>query len=170
MIAITLWLIWIVLQIQDELYSVMYSELFFAWLVIKTIFLALVFQFNYVVDESRRITNRDNLIKELKTTLAENSVIKTVLYNFPTFLFLTDKDGKIIFANKIALSNFGTSFIEKKNFDSVFMDSLEEAITFSRLTYKDPNNALHMFAVRTEKVLGDKAESLYALDVEECGF
>ena len=155
-IAITLWLIWVVLQIRDELYSVTYSELFFAWLVIKAILLALVFQFNYVVDESRRITNRDNLIKELKITLAENSVIKTVLYNFPTFLFLTDKDGKIIFANKVALSNLGTSFIEKKNFDSVFMDSLEEAITFSRLTYKDSNNALHMFAVRTEKVLGDR--------------
>ena len=85
-IAITLWLIWVVLQIRDELYSVTYSELFFAWLVIKAILLALVFQFNYVVDESRRITNRDNLIKELKITLAENSVIKTVLYNFPTFL------------------------------------------------------------------------------------
>ena len=155
-VAITLWLIWVVLQIRDELYSVMYSELFFAWLVIKTILLVLVFQFNYVVDESRRMTDRDNLIKELKITLAENSVIKTVLYNFPTFLFLTDKDGKIIFANKVALSNLGTSFIEKKNFDSVFMDSLEEAITFSRLTYKDSNNALHMFAVRTEKVLGDR--------------
>ena len=96
------------------------------------------------------------LSEELKTTLAETAVMKTVLYNFPTFLFLTDKDGKIIFANKIALSNLGMSFMEKKNFDSVFMDSLEEAITFSRLTYKDPNNSLHMFAVRTEKVLDDK--------------
>ncbi len=155
-IAMTLWSIWVVLQIQDELYSATYSELFFAWLVIKTILLAIVFQFNYVVDESRRITNKDSLIKELKITLAENSVIKTVLYNFPTFLFLTDKDGKIIFANKIALSNLGTSFIENKNFDSVFMDSIEEAITLSRLTFKDSNNALHMFAVRTEKVLRDR--------------
>ena len=48
------------------------------------------------------------------------------------------------------------SFKDEKNFDSVFMDSIEEAITFSRLTYKDPNNSLHMFAVRTEKVLDDK--------------
>ena len=86
-IAITVWLIWAVSQINDELYSVTYSELFFAWLVIKTILLELVFQFNYVVDESRRITNRDNLIKELKITLAENSVMKTVLYNFPLFFF-----------------------------------------------------------------------------------
>ena len=155
-IAITLWIIWVVSQIQDEIYSVMYNELFFAWLVTKTVLLALVFQFSYVVDESRRITNRDSLVKELKITLAENSVIKTVLYNFPTFLFLTDKDSNIIFANKIAQSNLGMSFIEQKNFDSVFMDSLEEAITFSRLTYKDSNNALHMFAVRTEKVLGDR--------------
>ena len=155
-IAITLWIIWVVSQIQDELYFVMYSELFFAWLVTKTVLLALVFQFSYVVDESKRITNRDSLVKELKITLAENSIIKTVLYNFPTFLFLTDKDSNIIFANKIAQSNLGMSFIEKKNFDSVFMDSLEEAVTFSRLTYKDSNNSLHMFAVRTEKVLGDR--------------
>ncbi|GIR48897.1 MAG: hypothetical protein CM15mP58_09940 [Burkholderiaceae bacterium] len=156
MIAITLWLIWVVLQIQDELNFVIYSELFFVWLVIKTILLALVFQFNYVVDESRRITTQDSVIRELKITLAETAVMKTVLYNFPAFLFLTNKDGNIIFANKIALSNLGTSFMEKKNFDSVFMDSIEEAITFSRLTYKDPNNSLHMFAVRTEKVLVDK--------------
>ena len=155
-IAITLWIIWVVSQIQDELYFVMYSELFFAWLVTKTVLLALVFQFSYVVDESKRITNRDSLVKELKITLAENSIIKTVLYNFPTFLFLTDKDSNIIFANKIAQSNLGMSFIEKKNFDSVFMDSLEEAVTFSRLTYKDSNNSLHMFAVRTEKVSGDR--------------
>ena len=154
--AITLWLIWVVLQIQNELNFLLYSELFFAWLVIKTILVSLVFQFNYVVDESRRIASRDSVIRELKTTLAETAVMKTVLYDFPAFLFLTNKDGKIIFANKIALSNFGMSFKDEKNFDSVFMDSIEEAITFSRLTYKDPNNSLHMFAVRTEKVLDDK--------------
>tara|TARA_B100000035_G_scaffold247981_1_gene216645 strand:- start:1855 stop:3222 length:1368 start_codon:yes stop_codon:yes gene_type:complete len=155
-IAIALWFIWVVSQIHNELYFVTYNELFFAWLVIKTIFLALIFQFNYVVDESRRITTRNSVIKELKTTLAETSVMKTVLHNFPAFLFLTDQEGNIIFANKIALSNLGTSFMGKKNFDSVFMDSIEEAITFSRITYKDPNNSLHMFAVRTEKVLDDK--------------
>ena len=154
--AITLWLIWVVLQIQDGLNFVVHDELFFVWLVIKTILLALVFQFNYVVDESRRMDSRDSVIKELQTTLAEIAVMKTVLYDFPAVLFLTNKDGKIIFANKIALSKFGTSFMENKNFESVFMDSIEEAITFSRLTYKDPNNSLHMFAVRTEKVLGDE--------------
>ena len=154
--AITLWLTWTVLQTQDELNFLAYSELFFVWLVIKTILVALVFQFNYVVDESRSTASRDNFIRELKTTIAETAVMKTVLYDFPAFLFLTNKDGNIIFANKIALSNFGTSFMEEKNFNSVFMDSIEEAITFSRLTYKDPNNSLHMFAVRTEKVLGDK--------------
>ena len=156
MTAITLWLIWVVLQIQDGLNFVVHDELFFVWLVIKTILLALVFQFNYVVDESRRMDSRDSVIKELQTTLAEIAVMKTVLYDFPAVLFLTNKDGKIIFANKIALSKFGTSFMENKNFESVFMDSIEEAITFSRLTYKDPNNSLHMFAVRTEKVLGDE--------------
>ena len=154
--AITLWLIWVVLQIQDKLNFVAHSELFFVWLVIKTVLLAIVFQFNYVVDESRRIASRDSVIRELKTTLAETAVMKTVLYDFPAFLFLTNKDGKIIFANKVALSNFGTSFMGKKKFDAVFMDSIEEAITFSRLTYKDPNNSLHMFAVRTEKILDDK--------------
>ena len=154
-IAITLWLVWVVLQVQDHLNFVAQSELFFVWLVIKIVLLALVFQFKYVVDESRRIASRDSVIRELKATLAETAVMKTVLYDFPAFLFLTNKDGKIIFANKIALSNFGTSFMEK-NFDSVFMDSIEEAITFSRLTYKDPNNSLHMFALRTEKVLDDK--------------
>ncbi len=154
--AITLWLIWIILQIQDKLNFVAHSELFFAWLVIKTILLTILVQFNYVVDESRRIASRDSVIRELNTTLAETAVMKTVLYDFPALLFLTDKGGRIIFANKIALSNFGTSFMEKKNFDSVFMDRIEEAITFSRLTYKDPNNSLHMFAVRTEKVLDDK--------------
>ena len=41
--AITLWLIWVVLQIQDELSFITYSALFFAWLVIKTILVALVF-------------------------------------------------------------------------------------------------------------------------------
>ena len=155
-VALALWFIWVVSQIYNELYFVTYNELFFAWLVIKTIFLALVFQFNYVVDESKRIATRNSVIEELKTTLAETSVMKTVFHNFPAFLFLTDQDGKIIFANKIALSNLGTSLMEKKNFDSVFMDSIEEAITFSRVTYKDPNNSLHMFAVRTEKVLVDK--------------
>ena len=154
--AITLWLIWIVLQIQDKSNFVVLSELFFAWLVIKTILLTILVQFNYVVDESRRIASQDTVIRELKTTLEETAVIKTVLYDFPAFLFLTDKAGRIIFANKIALSNFGTSFMEKKHFDSVFMDRIEEAITFSRLTYKDSHNSLHMFAVRTEKVLDDK--------------
>ncbi len=155
-IAIAIWVLLVVFQIQNELSFVSFSELFFVWLVIKTSLLALVFQFNYVVDEIRRITSRDSVIRELKTTLAETAVMKTVLYDLPAFLFLTNKDGKIIFANKIALSNFGTSFMEEKSFDSVFMDSIEEAITFSRLTYKDSNNSLHMFAVRTEKVLDDK--------------
>mgnify|MGYP000305005381 FL=1 len=154
--AITLWLTWIILQIQDKLNFVAHSELFFAWLVIKTILLTILVQFNYVVDESRRMASRDSVIRELNSTLAETAVMKTVLYDFPALLFLTDKDGRIIFANKIALSNFGTSFMEKKKFDSVFMDRIEEAITFSRLTYKDPNNSLHMFAVRTEKVLDEK--------------
>ena len=154
--AITLWLIWITLQTQDKLNFVAHSELFFAWLVIKTILLTILVQFNYVVDESRRMASRDSVIRELKSTLAETAVMKTVLYDFPALLFLTDKGGRIIFANKIALSNFGTSFMEKKKFDSVFMDRIEEAITFSRLTYKDPNNSLHMFAVRTEKVLDEK--------------
>ncbi len=154
--AITLWLIWVVLQIHSELNFIAHSELFFAWLVVKTILVALIFQFSYVIDESRRLATRDSVIRELKITLAETAVMRTVLYDFPAFLFLTNKDGNIIFANKIALSNFGTSFMEEKNFDSVFMDSIEEAITFSRLTYKDPNNSLHMFAVRTEKVLDDK--------------
>ena len=154
--AITLWLTWIILQTQDKLNFVAHSELFFAWLVIKTILLTILVQFNYVVDESRRIASRDSVIRELNSTLAETAVMKTVLYDFPALLFLTDKGGRIIFANKIALSNFGTSFMEKKKFDSVFMDRIEEAITFSRLTYKDPNNSLHMFAVRTEKVLDEK--------------
>jgi len=154
--AITLWLIWIILQIQDKLNFVAHSELFFAWLVIKTILFNILVQFNYVVDESRRMASRDSVIRELNSTLAETAVMKTVLYDFPALLFLTDKGGRIIFANKIALSNFGTSFREKKKFDSVFMDRIEEAITFSRLTYKDPNNLLHMFAVRTEKVLDEK--------------
>ena len=48
------------------------------------------------------------------------------------------------------------SFKDEKNFDSVFMDSIEEAITFSRLTYKDTNNSLHMFAITDRKVLDDK--------------
>ena len=154
--AITLWLTWIILQTQDKLNFVAHSELFFAWLVIKTILLTILVQFNYVVDESRRMASRDSVIRELNSTLAETAVMKTVLYDFPALLFLTDKGGRIIFANKIALSNFGTSFMEKKKFDSVFMDRIEEAITFSRLTYKDPNNSLHMFAVRTEKVLDEK--------------
>ena len=147
--AITLWLIWVVLQIQDELNFVAHSELFFAWLVIKTILLALVFQFNYVVDESRRIASRDSVIRELNTTLAETAVMKTVLYDFPAFLFLTNKDGKIIFANKIALSNFGTSFMEKKNFDSVFMDSIEEAITFS--AYIQRSEQFAPYVCRTDR-------------------
>ncbi|MDA9689067.1 hypothetical protein N9V13_01440 [Betaproteobacteria bacterium] len=155
-IAITLWSVWVVSQIHNELYFVTHSGLFFAWLVVKTILIALVFQFNYVVDEARRTTTRASVIEDLKTTLAETSVIKTVLYNFPAFLFLTDKDGNIIFANKIALSKLGTCFTEKRHFDSVFMDRIEEAITLSRLTYKDPNNTLRMFAVRTEKVLDEK--------------
>ena len=154
--AITLWLIWIVLQIQDKSNFVVLSELFFVWLVIKTILLTILVQFNYVIDESRRMASRDSVIRELNSTLAETAVMKTVLYDFPALLFLTDKGGRIIFANKIALSNFGTSFMEKKKFDSVFMDRIEEAITFSRLTYKDPHNSLHMFAVRTEKVLDEK--------------
>ena len=41
--AISLWLTWVVLQIQGELYFVTHSELLFAWLAIKTILLALVF-------------------------------------------------------------------------------------------------------------------------------
>ena len=65
--AITLWLTWLVLQIQNELNFVAHSELTFAWLVIKTILLALVFQFNYVLDESRRIASRDSVIRELKS-------------------------------------------------------------------------------------------------------
>ena len=154
--AIILWLIWIILQTQDKLNFVAHSELFFAWLVIKTILLTILVQFNYVVDESRRMASRDSVIRELNSTLAETAVMKTVLYDFPALLFLTDKGGRIIFANKIALSNFGTSFMEKKKFDSVFMDRIEEAITFSRLTYKDPNNSLHMFALRTEKVLDEE--------------
>ena len=154
--AIILWSIWVISQIQNEYNFVAHEEQIFFWLVIKTVLLALVFQFKYVIDESRRIASQDSVIRELKTTLAEVTVAKTVLYNFPALLFLTNKDGKICFANKIALSNFGTSRIEKKNFDSVFMDSIEEAITFSRLTYKDPNNSLHMFAVRTEKILDEK--------------
>ena len=36
-IAITLWSVWVVSQIHNELYFVTHSGLFFAWLVIKTI-------------------------------------------------------------------------------------------------------------------------------------
>ena len=68
---------------------------------------------------------------------------------------------EIIFANKIALSNFGTSIVEKKNFDAVFMDSIEEAIIFSRLTYKDSQFTPYV-VVRTEKVVDNK-QSQYML-------
>ena len=40
-IAIVLWFIWVVSQINNELYFLTYNELFFSWLVIKTIFLML---------------------------------------------------------------------------------------------------------------------------------
>ena len=155
-IAIVLWSSWVILQIQNKLDFVTPNELYFLWLAIKIILLVLVFQFNYVIDESIRMSCRDSIIKELRSTFAEASAMKTILYNFPTFLFLTDRDGNITFANKIALSNIAMSPMENRNFDSVFMDSIEEAITFSRLTYKDSNNSLHMFAVRTEKILDNE--------------
>ena len=155
-VGIVLWGLWIVLQIQNDSNYLSHDGLYVTWLLFKVILIILLYQLVHVVEESSRDIARKKLLNELKNTLSESSAVQSILYNFPAFLLLTDKDGNIVFLNKIAQSKLGMSTITRMDFHSVFMDSIEEAVSFERVTFKDQNNSLHMFAVRTEKIFDDE--------------
>ena len=158
-----LWSIYLIHQLWENSSLTFYNDLYLLWLVLKIILIHNMFQFSYVIDEIRRERSKQNLFKKLRSILLNLSIIKNVLYNFPAFLLLTDRDGNILFVNRTALSKLGSSSLKKKHFNSLFMGSLEEAVTTEKLTYKDANNSLHMFLSRTEKILDNKNQKEYWL-------
>ena len=162
-VSVILWGLWITLQIQNDSDYLSHRGLYTTWLLLKIILLIIMIQFINVIDESTRETAIGKFLKDLKSTLSESSTMTSVLYNFPVFILLTNKDGRVVFANKTALSRLGISNVVGRDFDSIFMDSIEEAVTFARITFKDQNNALHMFAVRTEKMTDDEKHNGYLI-------